>query len=126
MSINQAERPLSWDVAMNGAVVSRPHQAQEPKLTIKIGDRRATFMEHCDTWDAAMLSAGVYSSMSGMKNIVGKCHHGQWVVWEINTPVRVRPGHICSQCGQAYSSRACGPTHALVWHRLEQEVLDPQ
>jgi protein gp37 len=23
---------------------------------------------------------------------------------------------ICSQCGQAYSERACGPTHAVVWN----------
>jgi hypothetical protein len=26
----------------------------------------------------------------------------------------------CSQCGQIWRLRACGPTHALIWWRIKQ------
>jgi hypothetical protein len=25
----------------------------------------------------------------------------------------------CPQCGQRYGERACGPTHAIVWHLVQ-------
>lgn len=28
----------------------------------------------------------------------------------------------CPQCGQRYHQRACGPTHALVWHLVKGET----
>jgi hypothetical protein len=29
---------------------------------------------------------------------------------------------ICSQCGQDWCERACGPTHAIIWHAIEAPV----
>lgn len=31
---------------------------------------------------------------------------------------------ICSQCGQRFSERACGPTHAMIWHSIEEPVQE--
>ena len=32
-----------------------------------------------------------------------------------------RKGRICSQCGQMFSRRACGPTHAIVWAGMKKK-----
>jgi hypothetical protein len=29
---------------------------------------------------------------------------------------------ICSQCGESFAARACGPTHAIVWQSIEAPV----
>lgn len=39
--------------------------------------------------------------------------------WDITPEARERG--TCSQCGKPFEERACGPTHALVAHRLQQE-----
>ena len=29
----------------------------------------------------------------------------------------------CPQCGCRYSERACGPTHAIIWHQVQDRLL---
>lgn len=47
---------------------------------------------------------------------------------ERNPDVAVEPRSTCAQCGQLYSARACGPTHALLWqaHLVDIEEQDAQ
>ncbi len=33
---------------------------------------------------------------------------------------------ICSQCGEPFSDRACGPTHAIIWQSIEAPVREAQ
>lgn len=35
---------------------------------------------------------------------------------EIRGRIETEQRVICSQCGEPYHERACGPTHALIWH----------
>lgn len=124
--VDQTTRPLSWGIAMRGATVAPPTPAESFKLVVELGCKRASSTgEHYDRWEEALAEANVMASRSKEKTLVVRCRaHGRWTVWQLNEPITGVGVLACTQCGQPYSARACGPTHALVWHQMEQEVLE--
>lgn len=90
--------------------------------SVRIGNRSATLIRHYHEWESAQVLAGYIARTQRLRCIVCWCpFHKQWMVWRTNVTARVKTrGQVmyCSQCGLNYDDPACGPTHALQWHRL--------
>lgn len=97
--------------------------------SVSIGNRTATLVEHYHDWEQARVTAFYVATQRRQRCVIVWCEtHKQWMVWRTNRSCRVKSleeALICKQCGERYSFRACGPTHALQWHRLQLTGVKP-
>lgn len=84
-----------------------------------VGPRSSRFVTHYSDPQLAVEFASRRAGHRNRRHSVVQTQPGVWSVFEL---FRQPVGH-CSQCGRPYPARACGPTHAVVYHEMQRELV---